>query len=218
MDPLIKTWEPRFQKFAAVLLRMALGYLFFTQLWWKTPPTFGCPPDFKFTAADTSGKLKRTSGLCDWIGIESVWASRPHPVFVANLDNKGNPEIAIDIGLLAKGNGAFLEGFVKPNIRWFGYAIFGMEAFIFVTMFFGLFTRLGALVALAQSAQLWVGLSGIGNPFEWEWSYNLFVFISLWALAYAPGRVFGLDVLLRARLLPLAEKGNRAARVLLWLT
>ena len=218
MDNLLKTWEPRLQKAAAVLLRVALGYLFFTQLWWKTPPTFGCPDDFAFTTADANGKLQRTKGLCDWIGIESVWASRPRPVFVANLDNKGNPEIAIDIGLLAKGNGAFIDNFVKPNIRWFGYAVWGMEASIFVTLFFGLFSRLGALVAIAQSAQLWVGLSGIGNPFEWEWSYNLFLFISLWALAYAPGRVFGVDAYLRPRLMAVADKGNKLASVLLWLT
>ena len=218
MDKLLKTWEPRLQQAAAVLLRVALGYLFFTQLWWKNPPAFGCPPDFKFTTADANGRLQRTSGLCDWIGIESVWASRPHPLFVANLDNKGTPEIAIDIGLLARANGAFLDGFVKPNIGWFGYAVWGMEAFIFVTLFFGLFSRLGALVSLAQSAQLWVGLSGIGSPFEWEWSYNMFLFLSLWALAYAPGRIFGLDALLRPRLTALSEKGNKVANVLLWLT
>ena len=223
MDKLLKTWEPRLQQATAVLLRVALGYLFFTQLWWKAPPTFGCPDGFVFKegTVDASRQAKytnRSSGLCDWIGIESVWASAPHPVFVANLDNQGAPEIAIDIGLLARANGAFLDGFVKPNIGWFGYAVWGMEAFIFVTLFFGLFSRLGALVSLAQSAQLWVGLSGIGSPFEWEWSYNMFLFLSLWALAYAPGRIFGLDALLRPRLTALAEKGNQAASILLWLT
>ncbi|HLE28934.1 MAG TPA: hypothetical protein VI793_12500 [Anaerolineales bacterium] len=218
MDALIKTWEPRLQKAAAVLLRAALGYLFFTQLWWKVPPTFGCPADFKFTTADSNGRLQRTSGLCDWIGVESAWASRPHPVFVSNLDNQGAPEIAVDIGFIARMNGVFLDGFVKPNIRWFGYAVWGMEAFIFVTLFFGILSRLGALVAIAQSAQLWAGLSGINNPFEWEWSYNLFLILSLWAFAFAPGRVFGLDALLRPRLASLTEKGNKLAAVLLWLT
>ena len=210
--------EPFLQKAVLVIARLALGYLFFTQLWWKSPPAFGCPADFKFTIADTSGRLQRTSGLCDWIGVESVWASRPHPLLVANLDNQGAPEISVDVGLLARANGAFIDSFVKPNIRWFGYAVWGMEAFIFVSLFFGVFSRLGGLVALAQSAQLWMGLSGIGNPNEWEWSYNMFVVLSLLALAFAPGRVFGVDALLRPLFKSAAEKGNRLGRWLLWLT
>jgi hypothetical protein len=221
----MNTVQPRFpgletflQKAALVIVRLALGYLFFTQLWWKSPPAFGCPADFRFTTADASGRLQRTSGLCDWIGVESVWASRPHPLLVANVDNTGAPEISVDIGLLARANGAFIDGFVKPNIRWFGYAVWGMEAFIFVSLFFGLFSRLGGLVALAQSAQLWIGLSGIGDPNEWEWSYNMFVVLSLLALAFAPGRVFGVDVLLRPLFNSAAEKGNRLGRWLLWLT
>jgi hypothetical protein len=93
-----------------------------------------------------------------------------------------------------------------------------MEAFIFVSMFFGLFTRLGGLVGIAQSAQLWVGLAGIGNPFEWEWAYNQMVVLSLLMLAFAPGRVFGLDSFIRPRLLAAAEKGNKAAGWLALLT
>ena len=34
------------QKVALVIARLALAWLFFTQLWWKVPPTFGCPADF----------------------------------------------------------------------------------------------------------------------------------------------------------------------------
>jgi hypothetical protein len=211
-------WEQTLQKIALVAARLTLGYLFFTQLWWKTPPTFGCPADFEFTTADASGRLQRTSGLCDWIGIESVWASRPHPILVANLDNRDAPEISVDIGLLARANGAFIDAFVKPNIRWFGYAVWGMEALIFVSLFFGVFSRLGGLVAIAQSMQLWVGLAGIGNPFEWEWSYNWMPVLSFLALVFAPGRVFGVDALVRPMLQSAAEKGNRLARALLWLT
>ncbi len=210
--------EAWIQKAALVIGRVALAYLFFTQLWWKVPPSFGCPTDFKVTTADTGGKLKRTSGLCDWIGVEAAWSTRPHPVFVANLDNKGAPEISIDIGFLAAANGVFLNNFAIPNIRWFGYAVWGMEAFIFVSLFFGLFSRLGGLVGIAQSAQLMIGLAGISNPNEWEWTYHLMVVLSLLALAYAPGRVFGLDSLIRPRLMVAAEKGNKLASALVWLT
>jgi len=70
----------------------------FTQLWWKVPPGFGCPPDYAVTTGtiDTSGRvqLKRTRGLCDWMGIESVWSKGSHPVFVADLvQSKAHPGI-----------------------------------------------------------------------------------------------------------------------------
>ncbi len=221
MNTLVKLWEERLQKVFMVLARLTLGYVFFTQLWWKVPPTFGCPADFAFTTGTvTNGRaqLQRTSGLCDWIGIESVWAKAPHPVFVADMRSAGGPNLSINIGPLAAGNGAFIDAFVKPNIRWFGYAVWGMEAFIAVSMFLGLFSRAGALVGFAQAMQLWVGLAGISTPFEWEWSYNWMPVLSLLLLAYAPGRIFGLDALIRPRLLAAAEKGNTAAGVLSLLT
>ncbi len=39
------------------LVRIAIGYMWFTQIQWKPPPDFGCGPE-------------RQSGLCDWIGRE----------------------------------------------------------------------------------------------------------------------------------------------------
>lgn len=39
------------------LVRIAIGYLWFTQTQWKQPPSFGCGADGQ-------------SGLCDWIGKE----------------------------------------------------------------------------------------------------------------------------------------------------
>jgi hypothetical protein len=139
-------------------------------------------------------------------------------MFVTNLDNQGQPEMAIDLSWAAQLNGLFLKNFVMPNIRWFGYVIWGMEAFIFVSLFLGLFSRLGGLVALAQSAQLMIGLAGISSPFEWEWSYHLMVVVSLVLLAFASGRFFGLDALLRPRLQAAAEGGSRLAGLWLWLT
>ncbi len=205
------------QKIVLVLARVLLGLLFFTQLWWKVPPSFGCPPDFSFTTADASGNLRRTSGLCDWIGVESVWSTRPHPILVADMKSVGGPQLSVDIGLLSRGNGLFIDNVVKPNIRLFGFFIWGMEAFIFVTLFFGIFTRLGALVAIFQSLQLWVGLAGIGTPNEWEWSYNWMPVLALLIFAFAPVIVFSIDSLIRPRLKPSAERGNIVSQVLSWL-
>jgi uncharacterized membrane protein YphA (DoxX/SURF4 family) len=210
--------EELFKKIVLIIARLALAYLFFSSLFWKMPPTFGCPPDFAFATTNAEGKLVRSGGLCDWIGVETVWSQRPRQFFVTNLDNQGEPEIALNVSWLAQLNGTFLEDFVKPNIRWFGYVVWGMEAFIFVSLFFGLFSRLGALVALAQSAQLQLGLAGISSPFEWEWSYHLMVVVSLLLLAFAPGRYLGLDAWLRPRLLAAKAGGNRLAGLLVWLT
>lgn len=73
--------EPRFERrlrhCTLLIARIAIGYLFFSQLFWKTPPRFGCPdgPGFVLTTVD-NGTWKRSSGLCDWIGVESVWSKR----------------------------------------------------------------------------------------------------------------------------------------------
>jgi len=215
-------WGERLQKVVLVIARIGLAYLFFSQLFWKLPPTFGCPPDFAFTTGGVNSngqlQLQRTSGLCDWIGVEAVWSTQPRPFFVTNLDNQGAPEIAVDLGWAARMNGLFIQSLVQPNIRWFGWVIWGMEAFIFITLFLGLFSRLGGLVAIAQSAHLMIGLGGIGNPYEWEWSYNQMVLLSLVVFAFAPGRVFGVDVWLRKWLQPRAEQGQRWAILLLLLT
>jgi hypothetical protein len=221
----IPRWEQRLRQVILVIARIGLAYLFFTQLFWKMPPDFGCPSDYTFTtgSVDDSGRLRlqRTSGLCDWIGIENAWADQPRPFFVANIDNKGTPEISIDLGWAAKLNNLFLENVVMPNIRWFGWIIWGGEALIFISLFFGLFSRLGGLTAIAISGQLMIGLAGISVPYEWEWSYNLMVLLSLLMFAFAPGRVFGVDAWLRPRLKAVAAQDNQQARIargLLWLT
>lgn len=213
--------EDVLRKVVLVIGRLALAYLFFTQLFWKMPPTFGCPADFTFTTGSTeSGRvqLQRTSGLCDWIGIEAVWSAQPRPFFVANLDNRGGPEIALDLGWAARLNGLFIENVVMPNIRWFGWVIWGSEAFIFVSLLLGLFSRLGGLVAIGISAQLMIGLGGISTPYEWEWTYNLMVVLSILMFGLVPGRVLGVDAWLRPRLQAAAGQGNRPAGWLLWLT
>jgi len=217
-QPKISTWEETLKKVVLVIARLALAYLFFTQLFWKWPPTFGCPPDFTFTTAATDGKLQRSKGLCDWIGVESVWATRERPFFVADMKPVGGPKISVDLGGFARLNGLFINNFVQPNIRWFGWVIWGSEAFIFVSLLLGLFSRLGGLVAMGMSAQLMIGLAGISNPFEWEWAYNLMVVLSLLIFAFAPGRIFGLDAWLRPRLHAAKEGGNRLAGLLLWWT
>ncbi len=211
----------RFQQIVLLVGRLALAYLFFAQLFWKFPPTFGCPPDFSFTTGTVeSGRvqLDRKSGLCDWMGVETVWADQPRPFFVADMRPINGPVLSIDLGWLSRLNGLLLENLVQPNIRWTGWLIWGGEAFIFASLLLGLFSRLGSLTAIAISAQLMIGLAGITNPYEWEWSYTLMVVLSLMMLAFAPGRFFGLDAQLRPRLQAAAQNGSQLANLFLSLT
>jgi uncharacterized membrane protein YphA (DoxX/SURF4 family) len=204
---------------AIAIASIGLGYLFFTQLWWKVPPTFRCTQDYAFSRAGDEGNLIREPGLCGWIGIEAFYADKPRELFTADIIRSDpDPELGIPIGLVQKANGAFIENVVKPNIRWFGFVVWGTEAFIALSLILGFFSRLGALAAIGMSSQLMIGLAGIPNPYEWEWSYQLMVLLSIAMFGIAPGRYFGLDRLLRPRLRALGERGSRVSRLLLAFT
>ncbi len=190
---------------AIAIASIGLGYLFFTQLWWKVPPEFGCRNDF------TRG------GLCFFIEEESAIAGDPNKLLKADIigSNPGS-ELSVPIGWATQLNGIFIDNVVQPNIRWFGYVIWGTEAFIFLSMCLGFFSRLGALAAIGQGTQLMIGLSNA--PSEWEWSYILIVLLAVAMFGIAPGRYFGLDRLLRPRLKVLSQRGSRVGRLLLLFT
>jgi uncharacterized membrane protein YphA (DoxX/SURF4 family) len=203
-----------------VIARLLLAYLFFVNIWWKTPPTFGCSNDFAFAtvAADGGIQTDKTTGLCYYLSLESYYAPKERKILAVDAVIYGGPSFGINISPLAQLNAAFIDEVVKPNIRWFGYLVWGGELFIAITLFFGIVTRLGSLLAIAISAQLMIGLANIPSPFEWEWSYNLMVILSLVLFAFAPGRTLGLDTLLRRWLRPAAVRGNLLARLGLLLT
>lgn len=170
-----------------IISRLVYGYLWYTQLLWKLPPTFGCPPDF----AVSTSLQERTSGLCDWVGLMTVYSKWP---------------LQADL----------VERFIVPNMASFGYILWLMEAFVAVSLILGLFTRLGGLAALVQAVNLYIGVTAI--PFEWYWTYGMLSTLGLVFVAVPTGRVFGLDALLRPRLQAGAERGNRLAKILLLLT
>lgn len=191
--------------FAIAVASIGLGYLFFTQLWWKAPPDFGCRADF------TKG------GLCFFIEEESAIADDPNKLLKADiLESNPGPELSVPIGWATQLNGVFIDTVVKPNIRWFGYVIWGTEAFIFLSLCLGFFSRLGALAAIGMGSQLMIGLSNAPN--EWEWSYILIVLLAVVLFGLAPGRYFGLDRLLRPRFKALSNRGSRVGRLLLLFT
>ncbi len=190
---------------AIAIASIGLGYLFFTQLWWKLPPDFGCRDDF------TSG------GLCFFLQHSVDEAAASNTLLKANIfESRPGSEISVPIGWATQLNAAFIETFVQPNIRWFGYVLWGTEAWIFLSMCLGFFSRLGALAAIGVSTQLMIGLAH--TPNEWEWSYILMLLLSIAMFGLAPGRYFGLDRLLRPRLKVLSERGSRVGRLLLLFT
>jgi hypothetical protein len=190
---------------AIAIASIGLGYLFFTQLWWKLPPDFGCRDDF------TSG------GLCFFLQHSVDEAAASNTLLKANVfESRPGSEISVPIGWATQLNAAFIETFVQPNIRWFGYVLWGTEAWIFLSMCLGFFSRLGALAAIGVSTQLMIGLAH--TPNEWEWSYILMLLLSIAMFGLAPGRYFGLDRLLRPRLKVLSERGSRVGRLLLLFT
>jgi hypothetical protein len=207
-------------KVCMVIARLGLAYLFFTQLWWKLPPRFGCGSAFAFPIPDAQNiySTNGSSGLCYWMGLESIYASQPRQVLVADMRPAGLPAIGVSITPLARLNGSLLDNLFIPNIELFGWLVWLAEFWIFLSMFLGLFTRLGALVSIGISLQLYLGLANIPRPFEWEWSYGAIVLLSVAMLGAAAGRVLGVDGWLRRRLSAPAERGSIIARIGLFLS
>ena len=211
-------WDVRLRKVTMVIARLGLAYLFFANLWWKMPPDFGCGANFAFPVLNQEGKLdasKSGGGLCYWIGLESAYAPRTRTVFIADMRPLGLPRIGVNIAPLAQLNALMIDNVIKPNLAVTGYLILGAELLITLSLFFGLFTRLGGLVAIGISLQLYIGLANIPQPYEWEWSYGQMVLLSLLMVGLAPGRVWGIDGWLRRRF---AERSGPLAVLVMALT
>ena len=206
--------DSRLYRVCMVIARLGLAYLFFTQLWWKLPPRFGCGSEFNFPkpAEQNFYDSNNSSGLCFWMGLESIYASQPRQVLVADLRPVGLPAISVSITPLANLNAVLLDNLIIPQIAVFGWLVWLAEFWIFLSMLLGLFTRLGALVSIGVSLQLYIGLANIPRPFEWEWSYGAIVLLSIAMLGAAAGRVFGVDGWLRRKLAEPAEGGSKLAK------
>ncbi len=214
---LLPKWDVRLQKIVIVIGRLGLAYLFFSQLFWKLPPTFGCANNYAFPepAEQNYWTANGSNGLCYWLGLESIYASQPRQVLVTDMQPAGLPKIGVPITPLAQINGAIVDNVIKPNIAIFGWLIWLAEFWVFVSMLMGLLTRLGGLVAIGVSLQLYVSLANVPRPYEWEWTYGLMVLLSILMFGLGVGRVFGLDGPLRRRFPP--EHGF-IGRLVQWLT
>ena len=110
----------------------------------------------------------------------------------------------------------FLVTVMIPHWTLFGYLTLFTETFIGVTLILGLFTRLGALVALGMAANITLGILSV--PHEWGWTYTMLIVLAAILLLTGAGRSFGVDAVLGPRLDEAAARGSRSARLLSWLT
>ncbi len=88
------------------------------------------------------------------------------------------------------------------------------ELLVAISLLFGLFTRLGAVLATILSLQLYVGLAYA--PGEWIWTYGMLVLLALVMVAVPAGRRLGGDQWLAPRL-QAAGQQHRIARIASWL-
>jgi len=93
--------------------------------------------------------------------------------------------------------GDLVQSIVLPNIAVFGPLVYATEVFIGASLILGLLTRLGAVLGLLMSANLWLGL--YSAPGEWPWTYFFIIILQLLFIIDPPGRSLGFDVPLRRR-------------------
>src|SRR5713101_6574317 len=110
----------------------------------------------------------------------------------------------------------FLVNVMIPHWTFFGWMTLITETFIGVTLILGLFTRLGALVALGMAVNITLGILSV--PHEWGWTYTMLIMLAAIFLLTGAGRSFGVDAFLGPRLDDAGARGSRPARILSWLT
>jgi uncharacterized membrane protein YphA (DoxX/SURF4 family) len=150
------------------LVRIFVGYLWFQQIFWKLPPTFG--------------------GL--------------HTFVVREVG-----------GAFIPGYGAIVQNVLLPNFGLLGTFTFIAELLISISLMFGLFSRLGAILATIMALQLYVGLSNT----EWYWTYGMLVLLAVVLLPLPTGRRLGIDQWLAPRLHVMASHSHsHVTRLLSW--
>ena len=110
----------------------------------------------------------------------------------------------------------FLVNVMIPHWTFFGWMTLVTETFIAVTLLLGLFTRLGALVAIGMAANITIGILSV--PHEWGWTYTMLIMFAALFLLTRAGRSVGLDAFLAPQLEARALGGVRLARLLALLT
>jgi thiosulfate dehydrogenase (quinone) large subunit len=147
------------------VVRIFVGLLWFQQLSWKMPPTFG--------------------GLHSYVVKEAQYTFIPGYTFI-------------------------LKNIFLTHFLVLGTFVWSAELVVGLLLLFGLFSRLGGLLATILALQLYVGLAYA--PGEWYWTYGMLVLLGLTLVAVPTGRRLGVDQLLAPRLQRTAQQ-SRLARI-----
>lgn len=106
-----------------------------------------------------------------------------------------------------------LKNVFLAHFSLLGAGVWSAELLVGLLLSFGLFTRLGALLAIVLSTQLYIGLAYA--PGEWYWTYGMLILLGLAVAAVPAGRRMGIDQWLVAPL-QRAAQNNRPARLASW--
>lgn len=87
--------------------------------------------------------------------------------------------------------GQLIESVVLPNFTLFAWLVFLAELAAGLSLLLGAFTRYGALLGLAMSLNLGIGLLAV--PGEWPWSYAMMALLHGLIFVSDPGRIWGID-------------------------
>jgi thiosulfate dehydrogenase (quinone) large subunit len=109
----------------------------------------------------------------------------------------------------------FLVNVMIPHWTFFGWMTLTTETFIAVTLIFGLFTRLGSLVAIGMAVNITLGILSV--PHEWGGTYTMLILLPAIFLLTGAGRSFGVDAFLAPPLERAAATGSALARMARWL-
>ncbi len=219
-DTRIDRIDRRIYNICMLIARLGLAYLFFTQLFWKLPPKFGCGSNYAFPipAEQNYFDSNKSSGLCYWMGLESIYASQPRQVLVADMRSAGWPNASVSITPLAKVNGWLLDNLFIPNIEIVGWLVWLAEFSVFLSMLLGILTRLGAIISIGIIGQLYIGLANVPRPLEWEWTYGAILLLSVAMLGAAAGRYLGVDAWLRKQMSRVTGRGRWLAKTGMYLS
>ncbi|MBS1253873.1 MAG: hypothetical protein MAG451_02927 [Anaerolineales bacterium] len=111
---------------------------------------------------------------------------------------------------------AFLESFVLQNFTLVGYLVLLVESTIGLSLFLGVFTRLGTLLGVLVSINIMLTVASV--PSETVWFYIALIGLHLLLGITRSGRFFGTDNRLAQRLSKLSVNGSPVAAFLLRFT
>jgi uncharacterized membrane protein YphA (DoxX/SURF4 family) len=91
----------------------------------------------------------------------------------------------------------FVSNVVLPHFYLFAPIVYVAEVLTGVSLMFGVFVRLFALIGALQILNLWLGL--YSAPGEWPWTYFFLFLLQLTFAVHCYGRSLGIDAILTAK-------------------